>query len=135
MKWELVDEIIIPLIIFPIIAGSYLYERYRGSYNHSKSDAAIGFFREARNAWVTKNHLTGQASANTTRDYLRVIIFLAGNSILLATVFSGFAAQIASQPYTPVRMLLVVKLGVCVIHFLILFFCFLMSVRYATHFQ
>jgi hypothetical protein len=132
---EMAHEIVIPVIVFPIIGGMYIYERYKGTYSTSRNDLAMGFFREVRNAWVTKNHLTGQAAANSTRDYLRVIIFLTGNSILLASVFSGFAAQIATQPYTPQRFLIVVKLGICVTHFMILFFCFLMSTRYATHFQ
>jgi hypothetical protein len=88
-----------------------------------------------RRGWVIQNHLTGQAAANTTRDYLKIIIFFAGNAILLATILTGFASNIASQTPSIKRNISLVKISLAILNFLVIFFLFILSLRYANHFQ
>lgn len=126
-------EIVIPLVVFTAIGVCYVYEYRQGTFLGNNDTKALGFFKEMRIGWVRQNHLTGQAACNTTRDYLRVTIFFAGNSILLATVFAGFAAQIATDDHSSRRNLTLVKLALCIVLFLGIFFVFFLSTRYAVH--
>jgi hypothetical protein len=135
-------EIAIPTIVWAIIISFYLYELRKGVFirkdnnnNGDKEFFSLSFFAKIREGWVIQNHLTGQAAANTTRDYLRVLIFFAGNAILIATVLCGFASNASREPNSPERNLLLAKLSFNVLIFLIIFFCFVFSIRYATHFQ
>ena len=131
-------EYIIPAVVFGIIIMKYLHEYWRGSYFteiEKKRRKPLEFFARMREGWVDNMHLTGQAACNTTRDYLRVIIFFAGNAILLATVFAGFAAQYSHETASPRERLMLIKLGSNVVIFMVIFFMFFMATRYAVHVQ
>jgi hypothetical protein len=93
------------------------------------------FFSLTRKNWVKKNHLTGQAAANSTRDYLRVILFLASNSALLLIIIAGYAATTYSPDGNALSHLLTAKLGAISLLFLIIFFLLLYSMRYGLHFH
>ena len=130
-------EIIIPSVVFGLIALSYLYEVLNGAYSSTASNnpkfGAITFFKKMREGWVDSNRMSGQAAANTTRDYLRVIIFLAGNAILLASILSGFAMNV--NPSNDREMLQLIKLAACVALFVAIFIFLLLCIRFALHFQ
>ena len=52
---------------------------------------------QMRGGWVRKNQCTLQAVANSTRDYLRAIVFLAGNS---ASEYSCWTFDVVSPLIT-----------------------------------
>ena len=86
-------EIVVPVIVWITLLMHHLWLVRKGhvfSHNFTANEApsVYSFFTQIRVGWVKQNHLTGQASANSTRDYLRVLIFYTGNSVLLA-VFTG----------------------------------------------
>ena len=90
-----------------------------------------------RSGWVQQNHMTGQAAVNTTRDYMRVVVFLAGNAIICASILAGIAlnkADTESSNNTLV-VLMKFKLGACVTVLLIIFFLLLLCLRYILHFR
>jgi hypothetical protein len=130
-------EIIIPSVIFGAIALLYLYEiingAYSGEFSSSPKFGAITFFKKMREGWVDSNRMSGQAAANTTRDYLRVVIFLAGNAILLASIMSGFALNV--EPSNDREKLRLIKLAACVGLFVAIFILLVLCLRFALHFQ
>ena len=89
--WE---EIVAPSIAWVLIIGQYAYLWRSGAFSkHLKLGSEISvdsqlypyyFFAKVREGWVLQNHLTGQAAANTTRDYLRVVLFYAGNAACMS---------------------------------------------------
>jgi uncharacterized membrane protein len=87
-----------------------------------------------RSGWVHKNFLTGQGTANSTRDYIRVLIFLVGNTAMVASLVLGYASILFDETAPEDRMLLI-KLGMCGALFSIMFFMFIFSARYAVQFQ
>lgn len=87
-----------------------------------------------RTGWVHKNYLTGQGTANSTRDYLRVLIFLEGNSATVAALVLGYASTLFEESRPEDRMLLI-KLVLCGVIFSVMFFMFLFAMRYAMQFQ
>jgi hypothetical protein len=87
-----------------------------------------------RSGWVHKNFLTGQGTANSTRDYLRVLIFLEGNTAMVASLVLGYASILFDETSPEDRMLLI-KLVLCGVLFSIMFFMFLFATRYAMQFQ
>ena len=110
---------------------------------------------QVNEGWVKSNYMKDKAS-NTTRDYLRVSIFLAGNAIILSTVLAGFATQTLSQSWkTPYQKLMIAKLGMlfsfilplfnlysycqlqglAVVFFLAIFYLFFSATRFAVHAQ
>ena len=91
-------EIIIPCAVFAVFIALHasLYRTYQAN---SFSRDARSFFQRVNEGWVASNYMKEKAS-NTTRDYLRVSIFLAGNAIILATVLAGFAAQVLAYAKT-----------------------------------
>jgi hypothetical protein len=65
-------EIIIPIVAWSLIIAHYIYMIYKGSFRQSNENESAGlhpysFFTSVRDGWVSQNHLTGQAAANTTR--------------------------------------------------------------------
>jgi hypothetical protein len=86
-----VYEIIIPCVIFVVIGAFHFYQHHINQVTSIRN--ARSFFEKVNEGWVKSNYMKEKAS-NTTRDYLRVSIFLAGNAIILATVLAGFASQV-----------------------------------------
>jgi hypothetical protein len=132
-----IEEIVVPCLIFGIIAIQYAYAISMGTYGPTLGRAphtAIIFFRQMRAGWVEQNHLTGQAAVNTTRDYIRVVVFLAGNAIICASILAGFALNNYSPSETLDRLMLV-KLGTCVAMLIMIFLLLLLCLRYMIHFR
>lgn len=135
-------EILIPIIIWSIVLAHHIY-LVRGhvySLNYPKHAAngtlsVYSFFASIRVGWVKQNHLTGQASANTTRDYLRVLLFYTGNAVLLAGIMSGYCVNSYDPDNTPYSHLLTAKLGMISCLFLCIFFVMVYAVRYGNHFH
>lgn len=136
---EVVAEALISSLCWITIILFYYYQINAGVYNIKGDDnkyQPLVFFKKIRHGWVTQMHLTGQGAANTTRDYLRVMIFYSGNAIVLATILAGFASNVINNQAPSIeRSLQLGKLGFCIIILLIIFYLFLMAIRYATHFQ
>jgi hypothetical protein len=134
-----INEIIISCSCWSVIILYYLVQLRQGVYSKvlSKENKyhPVVFFAHMRQGWVIQNHLTGQAAANTTRDYLRILLFFCGNAILVATILFGFATSTMSRSRSLERNILLGKLAANILIFLIIFFLFLMSTRYAMHFQ
>lgn len=132
-------EIMIPVTVwcFIFLHQIWLVKSHVFSPNYAASDApsVYSFFAQTRVGWVKQNHLTGQASANSTRDYLRVIIFFAGNAVLLAGITGGYCASSYDPNGSPTSLLLTIKLGLISFIFFVIFFVFLYATRYATHFH
>jgi hypothetical protein len=125
-------EAVAPAVIFGAIAALHIYY-FRTGYYFKSERGAVHLFRKIREGWVDKNYLSGQAAVNTTRDYFRVILFLASNSILLATVLSGFAV---SAPFgTFKEKLRVIKLATCVAVLIVIFILLILCTRFALHFR
>jgi hypothetical protein len=97
--------------------------------------SVYSFFAQTRIGWVKQNHLTGQASANSTRDYLRVLIFYAGNAITLSTLVAGYCVSNYDVDGTPTAHMVTVKLAVISVIFLVIFLIMVYAVRYGTHFH
>jgi hypothetical protein len=132
------EEIIIPCIIFGLIIIQYIYAIMSGAYGvlGSSQRTSIVFFRMMRAGWVEQNHLLGQAAVNTTRDYIRVMVFLAGNAIICASILAGFALNNFSPNGNNERqMMMLIKLGCCVGVLLIIFILLLLCLRYILHFR
>eukprot|EP00603_Paraphysomonas_imperforata_P003671 CAMPEP_0114419256 /NCGR_PEP_ID=MMETSP0103-20121206/3930_1 /TAXON_ID=37642 ORGANISM="Paraphysomonas imperforata, Strain PA2" /NCGR_SAMPLE_ID=MMETSP0103 /ASSEMBLY_ACC=CAM_ASM_000201 /LENGTH=234 /DNA_ID=CAMNT_0001587663 /DNA_START=169 /DNA_END=873 /DNA_ORIENTATION=- len=92
------------------------------------------YFYHMRSGWVHKNFLTGQGTANSTRDYLRVLIFLVGNTATVAALVLGYASILFDESAPTDRMLLI-KLCMCGVIFSIMFFMFIFATRYAVQFH
>ena len=97
--------------------------------------SVYSFFAQVRIGWVKQNHLTGQASANSTRDYLRVLLFYAGNAVLLSTLSAGYCATSLVPNGTAYENLLTAKLGLISVLFLAIFLVMVYALRYGTHFH
>ena len=140
-------DIIFPIISWTIIIAYYVYQFYRRrTYKNMQVDPtavndpdfryAHNYFYHMRAGWVRRNKLTGQGSANSTRDYLRVLIFFCGNSAVIAFVFVGYlASYYDAKNGTPEDHYLSLKLGACAFNFLITFWLFLYAIRYETQHQ
>lgn len=131
-------EILVPGLVFSAIIGQYLYAIMSGTYGPAlgKSPAnAVVFFKAMRAGWVQQNHMTGQAAVNTTRDYLRVVIYLAGNAIIVASILAGIAVNKYSENNGAEELLMLVKLGACVSLLILIFLLLLMCMRYMLHFR
>jgi hypothetical protein len=131
----LLAEILIPSVVFGLIAWSYSYQICRGVYSAElPAKGSIAMFTAIRHAWIDHNHLSGQTACNTTRDYLRVLVFLSGNTILIASVLTAFALNVdANESFY--ETFLLVKLGCCVVIFVAIFILLLLSMRYILHFR
>lgn len=125
-------QIIVPAVIFGAIAALHAYHLWRGYYFKSER-GAVYLFRKIREGWVDKNYLSGQAAVNTTRDYFRVVLFLASNAIVVATVLSGFAISAPFETFDD--KIRVIKLATCVTTLIVIFICLILCVRYALHFR
>jgi hypothetical protein len=131
-----VAEIIIPAAVFGCFAIAFLNQCWSGAYSLQSKDPKHGarnLFRMMRDGWVDANRNSGQAAVNTTRDYFRVILFLAGNSILLATVLAGFVVN--KEAETDRELLQIVKIGSCVALFITIFIFLILCTRYLVHFR
>ena len=108
-------EILIPCIAWLIIFlhQVWLVKSHVFSHHYAANEATsvYSFFAQIRVGWVKQNHLTGQAAANSTRDYLRVVIFFAGNAVLLAGITGGYCASSYDPNGNAYSMLMTVKLG------------------------
>lgn len=127
-----VASIVIPVIVFSCIIALHVHYYLNGTYTKSQH-SSLYFFMKIREGWINQNHLSGQAAVNTTRDYIRIIVFLAGNAILVASVLAGFAVNIPPTNFR--NRLLIIKLGSCVAVFVIIFICLLMCIRFILHFR
>lgn len=131
----------IPAVIFGLISVQYTYAILSGTYGPTIGKSprnAIVFFRMMRAGWVDQNHLTGQAAVNTTRDYIRVVVFLAGNAIICASILSGIALNNYGdneEGYSVNDTLMMAKLGSCVALLIIIFLLLMMCMRYMLHFR
>ena len=129
-------EIIIPAIVFGCFTLAILNECRRGAYSLQSKDPKHGarnLFRMMRDGWVDANRNSGQAAVNTTRDYFRVILFFAGNSILLATILAGFVVNKKAE--TQRQLLQLIKIGSCVALFITIFILLILCTRYLVHFR
>ena len=140
MKGFILVEIIVPSVVFGYIIANYIQEILGGTYringyeNANPIDGALQFFGKMREGWVNNMYLSGQAAANTTRDYIRVLVFLAGNSILIASILMSFATKL--KPSQKIEdLILTVKLASCVVVFVIIFILLLQSIRFMLHFR
>lgn len=132
-----VEEVVIPSVIFGIIILRYIHAILTGAYAPTMGDNpqnAISFFKMMRAGWIKQNHLTGQAACNTTRDYIRVVVFLAGNAVLCASILSGFASN-NYRSGGEMDTLALVKIGICVAVLLLIFVLLLLCMRYILHFR
>lgn len=137
MTQSMLIESIIPAVIFGIIIIHHVRDIASGLYT-TESDkdpkGALGFFSLMRHGWIDQNHLTGQAACNTTRDYIRIVVFLAGNAILCASILSGFAVRLKpSESFGD--LILLIKLGACVVTLIAIFILMLICMRYMLHFR
>lgn len=132
-------EILIPCIAWLIIFlhQIWLVKSHVFSHRYAANEATsvYSFFAQIRVGWVKQNHLTGQAAANSTRDYIRVLVFFAGNAVLLAGITGGYCASSYDPNGNAYSMLLTVKLGLISFIFFVIFFVFLYATRYGTHFH
>lgn len=132
-------EILIPAIAWLVIIahhGILIKSHVFSLKQHiGKAPSVYSFFAQVRIGWVKQNHLTGQASANSTRDYLRVLLFYTGNSVVLSTLAAGYCATSLVPNGSPTDHLLTTKLGVISVLFLIIFLIMVYAVRYGTHFH
>jgi len=135
-----VYEIIIPCAVWIVIVGHHLWlvkkhHIFSLKYTADVAPSVYSFFSQMRTGWVKQNHLTGQAAANSTRDYLRVLLFFAGNACVLSTLTAGYCASSYKEAGTPYDHLLTAKLGTLSLLFLVIFFVMIYAVRYGTHFH
>lgn len=132
-------EVLIPVLVWGVVIVHHLWMVRSHVFSlkqHAKSAPSVySFFAQTRIGWVEQNHLTGQASANSTRDYLRVLLFYTGTAVLLSTYLAGYCASSYKPEGTPYEYLLTVKLGVASLLFLAIFLIMVYGVRYATHFH
>lgn len=137
-------DVIIPIIVWSIILVYYFYQLWRRSQykNISFHDVSkegfmhyTSYFYQMRGGWVRRNHLTGQSAANSTRDYLRVLLFFCGNAGSVGMILAGYTASTYSEDATPRQYYLSIKLGVASLILLVIFFLFLYAIRYGTHFH
>lgn len=140
-------DIVFPIIAWTFIISYYVYQFHRRSqYRNIAFDPSAvndpnfqyshNYFYQMRAGWVRRNKLTGQGTANSTRDYLRVLLFFAGNSAVIAFLFVGYLASFYdAKNGSPEARYLSLKLGCCALNFLITFWLFIYSIRYATQFQ
>lgn len=133
------EEIVVPIIIFSAIISQYIYAILSGTYGPTlgrNPRNAIIFFKMMREGWVQQNHMTGQAAVNTTRDYIRVVVFLAGNAIVCASILAGIALNSTDVAGNSSQSLLMkCKLGGCVALLLVIFLFLLLCLRYILHFR
>ncbi|CAM9563301.1 unnamed protein product [Chrysoparadoxa australica] len=130
------SAVIIPIVCLPVIGIASIWEfavrRPRASCMGPRQ-----LFAAVRKGWVEKMHLTGQAAANSTRDYLRVVTFLGSASIIASTAIAGFAANHcegvnvcdATSKYRAA------KLNVLAALFLVIFYFLLQSMRFHLMFH
>lgn len=138
-------EVILSLISWGLICAYYLFQFYRRFHYHKdievlsddKNDFKFypSYFYQMRGGWVRRNFLTGQAAANSTRDYLRVLIFFCGNSGVLGLFFCGYTISAYDPDGDANNHFVTFKLAACSFMFLVIFFLFIYSTRYATQFQ
>ena len=91
-------------------------------------------FDQMRSGWVHKNFLTGQGTANSTRDYIRVLLFMVGNTAMVASLVLGYASILFDESH-PEDIMLLIKLVLCGVLFSIMFFMFIYATRYGVQFQ
>ena len=133
-------EIIVPATVWTMILVHHIWlVRSQHVFSHhfdpDQAPSTYTFFSVTREDYVRQNHLTGQATANSTRDYLRVLLFYTGNSVLIATIVGGYCASSYDPNGSPQSILLTVKLGVISVLFFVIFFVMIYAVRYGTHFH
>lgn len=140
-------DIVLPVIGWVILLGYYVYQftrraRYKNISLHDNATDVEGFkyyptyFYQMRGGWVRKNFLTGQGSANSTRDYLRVLLFFAGNCAVMAMIFVGYASSFYDPNNGSSRdHFFAFKLAFTSFVFMTMFYLFLYSTRYATQFH
>jgi hypothetical protein len=177
--WGLpIHEIIIPILCWTLFIFQYLYLFSRGAFTNAfeniltpgaptqpKTAAHFPFlfFSKARKGWVTQNFLTGQASANSTRsvpsfsfrlirlrDYLRVILFFAGNAagrylfptlfdlssvVVLGILVVGYTVAAFKRQETSYEKLRNFQMAFLSFLLFVIFFVFLYSTRFALHHQ
>lgn len=132
-------EFLIPLLVwlFVVLHHVYLVKRhvFSLSLEGNEKPSVYTFFAQVRVGWVKQNHLTGQAAANSTRDYLRVVLFYAGNSVVLGTLTAGYTATSYEPGGSAYSNLLTTKLGTISLIAFVIFFVEIYALRYGTHFH
>lgn len=133
-------EITIPVVAWFVLSLHHLWlvrvnHVFSPNYSANEAPSVYSFFAQIRVGWIQQNHLTGQAAANSTRDYLRVLLFYTGNSVLLAAIIGGYCASSYDADGDAMSILLTIKLGVISFIFFVIFFVMLYAVRYGTHFH
>jgi hypothetical protein len=132
-------ETLIPVIVWILVIGHHFWMLRNHVFSpnqHAKTAPSVySFFAQTRVGWVKQNHLTGQASANSTRDYLRVLLFYTGNAVVLSTLTAGYCATSYKPDGTTYEHLLTVKLGFVSVLFLAIFLVMVYATRYGTHFH
>jgi hypothetical protein len=133
---NIVIETVIPCVVFGSIALDHVRNIYKGTYSINLKDPhnALAYFASMRHGWVEQNHLIGQAACNTTRDYFRVVIFLAGNAILCSSILVGFALRLRPNENME-DLLMFIKLFSCVCLLLTIFILLLICNRYMLQFR
>lgn len=134
-----VYETLIPLCVWIVIIAHHALLVKQHTYSHAikpgQTPSVYSFFAQARSGYIKQMFLTGQATANTTRDYLRVLLFYTGNCVVLSTFTAGYCASSYDPNGTAYAHLLTAKLGVLAVLFLVIFFVMIYAVRYGNHFH
>lgn len=137
-----VEEYVIPILVWVIVAIYYAIQskrRHKEKMIAGKVKADhkyyFNYFFYMREGWVLKNNNTMQSVANSTRDYLRVIIFFAGNAATMTAIFSSYTAKLFSDATTTHQYYTALKLGCCSLLCAVIFFTFLTSIRYGLQFH
>lgn len=137
-----VSDFVIPAVVWAIILGYYKYQSSRRPKDKMIA-GEVGadhiyypnYFFYMRGGWVRKNKCTLQAVANSTRDYLRVIIFFAGLAATMTAIFASYAAKLYNDASTTYQFYTAFKLGCCAGICALIFFTFISSIRYGTQFH
>lgn len=136
------EDIVIPIVVWSIILAYYIFQSLRRPKKRMEAGNVPEdhlyyphFFYYMRGGWVKKNKLTLQAVANSTRDYLRTIIFYAGNSLTMAAIFASYSSKLFNSADTPRKRYTAFKLACCALLCSMIFFVFITSIRYGTQFH
>lgn len=133
------EDVIVPVVAWTIIATYYVFQTIKRVYDrrhalHDMKDHNTyhrNYFFHMRNGWVRFNHLTLQGTANSTRDYLRVLLFMEGTTASIGSLILGYAVILLDESNNRDRLLFA-QLCVGVIIFSVMFFMFLFATRYAV---
>lgn len=129
-------SIVIVVILYPLFI--------RVSQHGKKKVSTRMIMRNVRHQWVENYTGSGPLIVNAFRDYLRASQFFANTAIMISSGVLGLVfsspqycllvnSNLGTNDCTPKQRLQLVKIGVFIFNFLIAFFNFSQTVRFATH--